>query len=107
MNKVLRCFFFHPAKRREEKMYNKCVTTSLVSYVQCYSIFRSTAGIRNRESSRCVARAFRRHQEKPEQSERNTSGELNKNRIREMSQGGQHTMELAGSNSRRTTQFSD
>lgn len=28
-------------------------------------------------------------------------------RIREMSQGGQHTMELAGSNSRRTTQFSD
>lgn len=41
----LRCFFFHPGKRREEKMYNKCVTT-LIGYVQRYRIFHSTADIR-------------------------------------------------------------
>lgn len=109
MNKVLRCFFFffNPAKRREEKMYNKCVTTTSVSYVQRYGVLARRQAYATANHRGEQPEPFEDTRKNPEQSEKNTSGELNRNRTREMSKEGQHTMELAGSNSSRTTQFSD
>lgn len=108
MNRGLH-FFFHPAKRREEKMYNKCVTTTLVSYVQGYRIFLSTADIRIQELPRCTATAFKKYGRNQNKAKQIlfTLGELKNNTIREVSQGRQHTMELAESDSHRTSQFSD